>query len=145
MSKVEGFRFTVVEEDGDEVTVEVSEEDYEREKAAGVEEEFLLKPGRHKFIRGGFQKRHPEFKAENLHPSKIKVGISIKLDLDVLNYFKARAAEPGAPSYEIQINRVLREFMESEGELPDYSRLIDDERFIGAVADRVKDHLVKND
>ncbi len=60
--KVEGFVFTVVEDDGENVTIEVSEEDYLREKAAGVEEESLLKPGRHKMKRGGFLKRHPELK-----------------------------------------------------------------------------------
>jgi hypothetical protein len=44
------------------VTIEVSEEDYDRELAAGVEEEYLLKPGRHKMKRGGFLARHPELK-----------------------------------------------------------------------------------
>jgi hypothetical protein len=56
----EGFAFTVVEDDGEEVTIEVSEEDYQRERAAGVEEEHLLKPGRYKMKRGGFLARHPE-------------------------------------------------------------------------------------
>ena len=60
--KVEGFAFTVVEDDGENVTIEVSEEDYLREKAAGVEEESLLKPGRHKMKRGGFLQRHPKRK-----------------------------------------------------------------------------------
>jgi hypothetical protein len=36
-----GFVFTVVEDDGKNVTIEVSREDYEREKAEGVEEEFF--------------------------------------------------------------------------------------------------------
>ena len=42
--------------------IEVSEEDYRRERAAGVEEECLLKPGRYKMKRGGFLARHPELK-----------------------------------------------------------------------------------
>ena len=58
----EGFAFTIVEDDGQNVTIEVSEEDYQREKAAGVEEEALLKPGRYKMRRGGFLERHPELK-----------------------------------------------------------------------------------
>jgi hypothetical protein len=58
----EGFVFTVVEDDGTNVTIEVSQEDYDRELAAGVEEEYLLKPGRHKMKRGGFLARHPELK-----------------------------------------------------------------------------------
>jgi hypothetical protein len=58
----EGFVFTIVEDDGVNVTIEVSQEDYDRELAAGVEEEYLLKPGRHKMKRGGFLARHPELK-----------------------------------------------------------------------------------
>lgn len=60
--KTESFAFTVVEEDGENVTIEVSEADYLREKAAGVTEEELLKPGRYKLKRGGFLSRHPELK-----------------------------------------------------------------------------------
>ncbi|HVF42221.1 MAG TPA: hypothetical protein VM936_04375 [Pyrinomonadaceae bacterium] len=58
----EGFAFTVIEDDGQSVTIEVSEEDYQRERAAGVGEESLLKPGRYKMKRGGFLARHPELK-----------------------------------------------------------------------------------
>ncbi len=60
-----GFAFTVVEDDGKNVTIEVSQEDYDRELAAGVEEEYLLKPGRHKMKRGGFLARHPELKVRD--------------------------------------------------------------------------------
>lgn len=58
----EGFAFTIVEDDGQNVTIEVSEEDYQRERAAGIEEETLLKPGRYQMKRGGFLARHPELK-----------------------------------------------------------------------------------
>ena len=60
----EGLVFTIVEDDGRNVTIEVSEEDYQREKDAGVDEESLLKPGRYKTKRGGFLARHPEMKIE---------------------------------------------------------------------------------
>ncbi len=40
-----GFVFTIVEDDGRNVTIEVSEEDYQREKDAGVDEESLLEAG----------------------------------------------------------------------------------------------------
>ncbi len=63
-NKEEGFAFTVVEDDGTNVTIEISQEDYERELAAGVEEEYLLKSGRHKMKRGGFLARHPELKVK---------------------------------------------------------------------------------
>lgn len=58
------FTFSVVEEDADTVVIEVSEADYAADIAAGLSEEETLKPGRHKFIRGGFLKRHPELKIE---------------------------------------------------------------------------------
>ena len=63
----ESFRplvFSVVEEDGENVTIEISEEDYQRDLAAGIDEDAILKPGRYKMKRGGFLARHPEFKVE---------------------------------------------------------------------------------
>lgn len=54
--------FSVIEDDGETVIIEVSEEDYQRDLAAGLDEDEVLKPGRHKFIRGGFLARHPELK-----------------------------------------------------------------------------------
>ena len=58
------FVFTIVEDDGENVTIEVSEEDYRRDLEAGIDEEATLKPGRYKLKRGGFLKRHPELKIE---------------------------------------------------------------------------------
>lgn len=58
------FVFTVVEDDGVNVTIEVSEEDYEADLAAGINEEATLKPGRYEMKRGGFVARHPELKLD---------------------------------------------------------------------------------
>lgn len=58
------FVFTVVEDDGVNVTIEVSEEDYQADLAAGIDEEATLKPGRYKMKRGGFLARHPEVKLD---------------------------------------------------------------------------------
>jgi hypothetical protein len=52
----------IIEDDGETIIIEVSEENYQRDLAAGLDEDEILKPGRHKFIRGGFLKRHPELK-----------------------------------------------------------------------------------
>ena len=41
-----------------------------------------------------------------------KVRITIFLDLDILTFFKARAAKRGKPAYQTQINQALREYME---------------------------------
>jgi len=54
--------FSVIEDDGENVTIEVSEEDYQADLAAGIDEEATLKPGRYKMKRGGFLGRHPELK-----------------------------------------------------------------------------------
>ena len=56
------FVFSVIEDDGENVTIEVSEEDYQRDLAAGIDEDETLKPGRYKLKRGGFLARHPELK-----------------------------------------------------------------------------------
>lgn len=56
------FVFYVVEDDGENVTIEVLEEDYQRDLAAGIDEDATLKPGRYKMKRGGFLARHPELK-----------------------------------------------------------------------------------
>ena len=56
------FVFSVVEDDGENVIIEVSEEDYLADLAAGIDEDATLKPGRYKAKRGGFLARHPELK-----------------------------------------------------------------------------------
>ena len=59
---VRPFVFSVVEDDGENVVIEVSEEDYRRDIEGGMTEEETLKPGRYKLKRGGFLKRHHELK-----------------------------------------------------------------------------------
>jgi len=56
------FVFTVIEDNGVNVTIEVSEEDYQADLAAGIDEEAMMKPGRYKMKRGGILARHPELK-----------------------------------------------------------------------------------
>ncbi len=56
--------FSVVDDDGVNVTIEVSEENYQADLTAGLSEEEIMKPGRYKFVRGGFLKRHPELKSK---------------------------------------------------------------------------------
>lgn len=56
------FVFSVVEDDGVNVTIEVSAEDYQADLAAGIDEEDTMKPGRYKMKRGGFLGRHSELK-----------------------------------------------------------------------------------
>ena len=59
------FVFSVVEDDGENVIIEISEEDYLADLAAGIDEDATLKPGRYKMRRGGFLARHPELKMKD--------------------------------------------------------------------------------
>src|SRR5215467_5036274 len=70
-------------------------------------------------------------------PRNTKVRISILVDLDVLNFFKERAAKAGALAYQTQINQVLRTHVEGKGSAHTKA-LAQDDRFIRAVAKRVK-------
>lgn len=68
MSEKESIRpfvFSVVEDDGENVTIEISEEDYRLDLEAGMTEDETLKPGRYKMRRGGFLARHPELKIKD--------------------------------------------------------------------------------
>jgi hypothetical protein len=78
------FRFGIVEEKGKDVTFEITEEDYQRQLAAGVPEDELLSVGLHKARRGGFRERHPNFSLENVEiritNSKEDATVSVKKD-----------------------------------------------------------------
>ena len=67
-----------------------------------------------------------------------KVRITMYVDADVLQYFKDQAEKPYAPGYQTQINSALRQFIEQKSTSQDYERLLEDERFIQAVAERVR-------
>ena len=49
-----------------EITVEVTQEEYDEQIASGLTDDEVLKPGRHIFRRGGFLERHPNFSSENV-------------------------------------------------------------------------------
>src|SRR5215210_8891544 len=87
--------------------------------------------------RGAFLAKAGETEARNT-----KVRISILIDLDVLNFFKERASKAGAPAYQTQINHVLRGQMEGK-EAIDAKTLAQDDRFIRAVARRIKELSTK--
>ena len=70
-----------------------------------------------------------------------KVRITIMLDQDLLQFFKARAAEPGAAPYQTQINRALREYV-TGGRYPLSKDLLSDEGFISRLAERVSRYAV---
>ena len=64
-----------------------------------------------------------------------KERITIFIDLDILNFFRTRAAKRGQPAYQTQINQALREYM--EGSLgPDGSPL-SDKKVIAHLAEQI--------
>lgn len=125
-----------------EIVVDVTKEEYQADLAKGLKEDEVLKPGRHKFKRGGFLSRHDLKSADSASP--VKVRISINLDLDVLEYFKRRAAAPNAAPYQTQINYTLRDVMEQEKQSSaravsiQAEELLSDQRFIEAVAKKIR-------
>lgn len=60
------FRFGIIEENGKDVIIEITEDDYQKQLAAGVPEDELLPVGFHKARRGGFRERHPNINLENV-------------------------------------------------------------------------------
>lgn len=89
------------------------------------------------------QRRHAT-EAGQVTLSDCKVRVTMYLDADVLEYFKGRAAQPNAAPYQTQINSELRALMERQGAGGPYASLVEDERFISAVAERVERHRRKH-
>ena len=63
------------------IVADVTEEEYRKELARGLEPDEVLLPGRHKFRRGGFLKRHGLVSAQI--PSPVRVSISVGADTDM--------------------------------------------------------------
>jgi len=102
-------------------------------KTKQVPETAALDPKKFKRLpRGSFLAKSGE-----TEPRNTKVRISILLDLDVLKFFKDKASKAGALAYQTQINQILRTHMEGKGSI-DANTLAQDDRFIRAVAKRVK-------
>ncbi|HLA95402.1 MAG TPA: BrnA antitoxin family protein [Pyrinomonadaceae bacterium] len=129
-----------------EIIVEISQKEYEEMKAEGYDEDEILKPGKHVF------KRVPQGRLATeaaLHPSNTKVQITIKIDLDILNHFKARAEKANAAPYQTQINSELRAVMErdlkdenSESDIT-VERLLENDEFLRRLSEKLKDQTPK--
>ena len=71
-----------------------------------------------------------------------KVRITIMLDLDLLKFFKSRAASRGAQPYQTQINQALREYVAAHRPNPG-GDADHHEAFISRLAERVAEYTVK--
>jgi uncharacterized protein (DUF4415 family) len=91
------------------VTMVVTQRDYDHAISSGVSPDEALKPGTYVGRRGGFLERH----REDLRSGKIetKSGTYIKLDRDILQFFKASVSKPNAAPDQAQINSALRAFI----------------------------------
>jgi uncharacterized protein (DUF4415 family) len=67
-----------------------------------------------------------------------KERITIFIDLDILNFFRARAAKRGKPPYQTQINQALREYMEGSG--PSGKGGLSENKLISHLAERVAEY-----
>ena len=75
-----------------------------------VEEEIDLRLDKMKRLpRGSFKSKKGATNLENC-----KVKISMYLDADILEYFRARAETPNSAPYQTQINNELRRIMEND-------------------------------
>ena len=91
-----------------ELTYTVTEEEYQEGLAKGWTDDDMLRPGTYKVRRSRFVTKPGDTSLPN---SKVK--ISLYLDADILQYFRARAEPPNAAPYQTQINHELRKIMEA--------------------------------
>jgi uncharacterized protein (DUF4415 family) len=120
----------------------ITQEEYEQDLREGADPEYALKPGVHKAIRGGLSKLHSEAEIkEAVKPENTKVRITMYVDLDILNFFKAAAAKENAAPYQTQINNSLREFIKGQNNQREV--LLKDEEFLAALAQKVARYLPK--
>ncbi len=89
--------------------------------------------------RSEYWKRMPPLEELDRHT---KIRITIMLYQDILDFFKARAAKPGAGPYQTQINTALREYIEGQ-KAAEKDKGPEDERFISRLAERVAEYVVK--
>ena len=112
----------------------MTQKEYDCQIRTGVKPDETFKPGMYQGRRGGFLERHPEALTEK---TETKIGIYIKLDRDILQFFKSQANKPNAAPYQTQINNALRAFIEKKDAESDFSELLNNETFITAIAKRV--------
>lgn len=103
-----------------------------------VETEFEFNPERMRRVRR--ENRHRATREET-ELRNCKVRVTMYLDGDVVEYFKRRAAAPDAAGYQTQINQALRSFLTAAGAENDSHPLLGDERFLDAVAERVRTRI----
>ena|SRR5687768_4431301 len=120
--------------------LEVTQEEYDEAIKKGWTDDDIQRAGKHKFRR-----TTRVAKREEVLPSNIKVQVTLRLDLDVLEHFKKRAEDSQAAPYQTQINAELRKIMEKDlsDEAVEINKNIEtlatNKEFIRAVAEQLKE------
>ncbi len=120
-----------------EVFLEVTEEKYAEMKAKGIDEEAILKPGKHVFKRVSPEKVFDR--------KETKTRINICVDSDILQHFRKRAENPHSAPYQTQINNELRAIMERDlaqektGIDATAKKLLEDDDFLKALSEKLKE------
>jgi BrnA antitoxin of type II toxin-antitoxin system len=91
------------------VTMIVTKKDYDRAISSGIGPDEVLRPGTYPGRRGGFLERHKEDMASGR--IETKSGTYVKLDRDILRFFKAKAPRRSVAPDQTQINEALRAFI----------------------------------
>ena len=123
-----------------DLILEVTQEEYDEAMKIGWTTEDIQKPGKHRFRR-----TTRVAKPEDIVPSNIKVQITLRVDLDVLEHFKKRASQPHSAPYQTQINTELRRMMEKDiadenvEVAQSLEKLASNKDFIRAVAEQLKE------
>ena len=123
-----------------ELILEVTQEEYDEAMAKGWTDDDIQKPGKHKYRR-----TTRVAKPEDILSSNIKIQVTLRVDLDVLEHFKKRAAPSNAAPYQTQINAELRKIMEQDlsDEAMEINKNIEtlttNKEFIRAVAKQLKE------
>ncbi len=78
---------------------------------------------------------------KNLTLKDCKIRVNIMLDTDIVEFFKAQAANKGSLPYQTQISQALRQFVESANQPKNEAmtlNMLDNPAFISALAERLK-------
>lgn len=117
-----------------EYVLETTQEDYDRMKAEGIDEEAIPSVGKHTFRR----------RTRRINPRETKIKMTMFVDVDILQHFKKRAEAPNAAPYQTQINQELRRAMERDLEnekthLDEVAeRLLSNPNFLQAISEKLK-------
>ena len=129
-TRIQGIDYKITKQtSGDDVVMEITPEDREQAIAAGVP-----------LARGRFWDRYPELAQKQVGK---KVVVTMRLDPDIIQYFKARASGPGVAGYQTLINDTLRAAMQHQqgSDVNPTEVLLNDEGFISAVATKVAERV----